>query len=88
MANLVTGIAENQYILDNNVLYHTYTPRTKNVEEQNLDNLILKVALPACQCTGVLAVSHDCEAGGGHFGIKRTFAAIKQKYWLPKCTKK
>ena len=83
MANLVTVVAESQNILDDNVLYHTYTPRTKNVKEQNLDNLILQVALPACQRTGVLAAYHDCKAGDGHFWIKRTFAAIKQKYWWP-----
>ena len=84
LANLVTVVAENQYVLDDNVLYHTYTPRTKNVKEQNLDILILQLALPACKRNDVLAAYHDCKAGGGHFGIKRTFASIKQKYWWPK----
>ena len=31
-----------------------------------------------------MAAYHDCKAGGGHFGVKKTFAAIKQKYWWPK----
>ena len=84
LANLVTVVAENQYVLDDRVLYHIFTPRTKKVKEQNLDNLILQVALPLSQRKDVLAAYHDCKAGGGHFGIKRTFAAIKQKNWWPK----
>ena len=84
LANLVTVVAENQYVLDDNVLYHIYTPRTKKVKEQNVDNLILQVALPDSEREAVLASYHDCKAGGGHFGIKRTFASIKQKYWWPK----
>lgn len=84
LANLVTVVAENQYVLDDNVLHHIYTPRTKKSKEQNPDQLILQVALPTCKRETVLASYHDCKAGGGHFGIKRTFAAIKQKYWWPK----
>ena len=84
LANLVTVVAENQYVLDDNVLYHIYTHRTKKIKEQNPDNFILQLALPTSQRKIVLASYHDCKAGGGHFGIKRTFAAIKQKYWWPK----
>ena len=84
IANCVTVVAENQYVLDNGVLYHIYTPRTKKVKDQNIDNLLLQIALPKCERKSVLAAYHDCQAGGGHFGTKRTFASIKEKYWWPK----
>ena len=77
MANLVTVVAENPYVLDDNVLYHIYTPRTKKIKEQNPDHFILQLALPTSQRKIVLATYHDCKSEGGHFGINRTFAAIK-----------
>ena len=55
-----------------------------DIKEQNPDNFILQLAFPTSQRKIVLASYHDCKAGGGHFGIKRTFAPIKQKYWWPK----
>ena len=83
LANLITVVAENQYILSDGVLYHV-CPRTKKLKTADPESLILQVALPSVKRKEVLAAYHDCKAGGGHFGVKRTFAAIKQKYWWPK----
>ena len=84
LANLVTVVADNQYVIKDGVLYHIFNPRTKKVKDRNFDGLSLQVALPKSERKSVLASYHDCKAGGGHFGIKRTFAAIKQKYLWPK----
>ena len=83
LATLVTVTAENQFLLKDGVLYHVLTPRTQKVKDRNPDSLILQVALPKSERKAVLNAYHDCKAGGGHFGVKRTFAAIKQKYWWP-----
>ena len=74
-------MAENQYVLSDGVLYHVFTPRTKKLKTADPESLILQVALPSVKRK---AAYHDCKAGGGHFGVKRTFAAIKQKHLWPK----
>ena len=84
LANLVTVVADNQYVTKDGVLYHIFNPRTKKVKDRNFDGLSLQVTQPKSERRSVLASYHDSKAGGGHFGIKRTFAAIKQKYWWPK----
>ena len=71
--------------MQDKVLYHLYTPRTKNSKPQlDPDRMILQVLIPKHLRKTILENYHDCRAGGGHFGIKKTFAAIRQKYFWPK----
>ena len=84
-ANVLSVVSENQYVLLNNVLYHIFSPRIKKADNIiKEENMILQLAVPQCKRKEILTAYHDCKAGGGHFGVKRTFAAIKQKYWWPK----
>ena len=74
----------NQYVLSDGTLYHMFQPRVRNKEQQNLDNMILQLAVPKVKRQEVLYGYHDCLAGGGHLGVNKTFGAIRLKYWWPK----
>ena len=60
-----------------------FQPRVRNKEQQNLDNMILQLAVPKVKKQKVLYGYHDCLAGGGHLGVNKTFGAIRLKYWWP-----
>ena len=74
----------NQYVLRDGTLYHLFQPRTRRQTGDDLDRMILQVALPKVKRVEVLRGYHDCLAGGGHFGVTKTFGAIRLKYWWPK----
>ncbi|MCG8044300.1 MAG: DDE-type integrase/transposase/recombinase [Candidatus Thiodiazotropha taylori] len=82
-AKFITSEA-NQYVLKDGILYHIFQPRLKHKVKDDPDQLILQLALPEVKRPDVLKAYHDCLAGGGHFGITRTFGAIRLKYWWPK----
>ena len=77
-------IEANQYVLKDGTLYHVFQPRSRHNAANDLDRLILQLALPNVKRLDVLKAYHDCQAGGGHFGVNRTFGAIRLKYWWPK----
>lgn len=57
------------------------TPDKRKVDLNG--HYIFQLALPKNKINDILHHYHDNRAGGGHFGIKRTFANIRMKYWLP-----
>ena len=75
--------AEDQYVLNDNVLYHMFQPRSKGKVDLT-DKYILQLAVPIPKRKEILLHYHDCIAGGGHFGISRTYEKIRRKYWWPK----
>ena len=84
-ARAIAAQCESQYVMQGKVLYHLYTPRTKNSKPQlDPDRMILQLVVPENLRKTILENYHDCRAGGGHFGIKKTFAAVRQKYFWPK----
>ncbi|MEW8547939.1 MAG: reverse transcriptase domain-containing protein [Candidatus Thiodiazotropha sp.] len=74
----------NQYVLRDGTLYHLFQPRTRRQMGDDLDRMILQLALPKVKRIEVLRAYHDCQAGGGHFGVTKTFGAIRLKYWWPR----
>ena len=71
-----------QYIIDEGVLYHIYTPRTKGAPKAS--RTIRQLAVPLEWRQDVLLSYHDSLMGGGHQGFDRTYAAIRQKYYWPR----
>lgn len=74
--------AEDQFVLRDNLLYHIYQPKFKG-KMNNSDHFVLQLAIPESKINELLANYHDCAAGGGHFGVSRTFMKLRQKYWFP-----
>ena len=74
----------NQYVLRDGIMYHIFQPRMKHKDKDNTDQLVLQLALPEEKRSEVLKAYHDCLAGGGHFGVTKTFGSIRLKYWWPK----
>ena len=83
-ARAIAAHCEGQYVMQDKVLYHLYTPRTKISKPQLDPDRMIQVVVPKLLRKTILEHYHDCRAGGGHFGIKKTFAAITQKYFWPK----
>ena len=80
LANKVI-LESNQYALLHGVLYHFYQPRVKNM--QTPQRLVRQLALPGPCREDVLLSFHDSHAGGGHLGVQKTFAAIRECYFFP-----
>ena len=80
LANKVM-LESNQYALLHGVLYHFYQPRVKNM--QTPQRLVRQLALPGPCREDVLLSFHDSHAGGGHLGVQKTFAAIRERYYFP-----
>ena len=73
-------IAESQfYEIDAGVLYHLYYPRTKGHKWTDVKK---QVVVPHTLRDAVLKSYHDA-LYGGHYGIKRTYEAIRMKYFWP-----
>lgn len=70
---------ENYFVLENNVLYHFYEPRTKG--KTDTSKSIKQLWLPETLRTAALQAYHDNLAGGCHLGITRTHRALQQKYF-------
>lgn len=74
-------IESSQYGLLNGVLYHFYQPRVKGLPAAQ--RLVRQLALPGPVREDVLRSFHDSHAGGGHLGVQKTFAAIRERYFFP-----
>ncbi|CAG2200816.1 unnamed protein product [Mytilus edulis] len=62
-------------------LIHQWWPRTKGVPR--IEAMIEQLVLPKILREDALLSYHDCKAGGGHAGIKKTYAALHLKYYWP-----
>lgn len=62
-------------------LIYQWWPRTKGVPRA--ENMIEQLVLPKLLREDALLSYHDCIAGGGHAGIKKTYAALHLKYFWP-----
>ena len=71
-----------QYVLENDVLYHIYTPRTKKLAKS--DRCIKQLALPTQYRSEALAAYHDSLLGGGHQGVDRTYLSLRQRFFWPR----
>ena len=60
-------------------LIHLYWPRTKGMPRA--EAMIEQLVLPKILRQDALLSYHDCTAGGGHKGFRRTYAAIQLKYY-------
>ena len=74
-------IESSQYALLDGYLYHFYQPRVKGLPAAQ--RLVRQLALPGPCRPDVLRSFHDSHAGGGHLGIQKTFAAIRERYYFP-----
>ena len=78
-----TLVAEaSQFEIQNGLIYHFYTPRSRGVPRE--ERLVKQLAVPRIMRDDILRSYHDSLAGGGHQGHERTFAAIRLKYYWPK----
>ncbi|CAC5378789.1 unnamed protein product [Mytilus coruscus] len=62
-------------------LIHQWWPRKKGVPRA--ENMIEQLVLPKILREDALLSFHDCKAGDGHTGIKKTYAALHLKYFWP-----
>ena len=77
-----TAVASDQYIIDNGVLFHMYSPRTQGIPKEL--RVIRQLAVPTDWREDILRSYHDSLFGGGHQGFDRTYASIRMKYYWPK----
>ena len=78
-----TILTSDQYQLLNGVLYHIFESRGKKLSPE--DRTIIQLAVPTELRQDLLTSYHDSAAGGCHLGIQRSFAALRYKYYWPKC---
>ena len=82
LARQVT-IESNDYIDDNDILYHLYYPRGKG---HRVNRMVKQLVIPLSLRNDILLAYHDALTGG-HQGIERTYQSIRQKYFGQLCTK-
>ena len=76
-----TMAGSDQFVLDGDILYHLFYPRSRGAPRA--DRMIKQMAVPGELRLPVLAQYHDGLLGGGHQGQDRTYHAIKLKYYWP-----
>ncbi|VDI63928.1 Hypothetical predicted protein [Mytilus galloprovincialis] len=68
--------------LEDGILKHFYSKRCKKVPKD--ERLVKQIAVPRNLRDSILKAYHDCILGGGHQGFeRRTYAAIRNKYFWP-----
>ena len=72
-------IESQQYAMLNNRLYHLYQPRAKNRDPKGA--LEHQLDIPKCLRPDVLHAFHDSAIGACHPGFKRTFEALRMRYY-------
>lgn len=75
--------AEEQFIMKDGLLYHLYQPKFKGWIDFT-GFYVYQLAVPKCKRKELIFHYHDSLAGGGHFGIQRTFKKLRNKYWFPR----
>ena len=67
------------YYLEDSVLYHRYTPRSKR---RVAENVYHQLAVPFVLRDKIMKSFHDSFTGG-HAGVERCYTTMRQKYWWP-----
>ena len=70
------------YIISDDVLYHLFQPRTKNLPKSK--QIIKQLAVPKVLRDDTLRSYHDSLLGGGHQGLERTYGIIRMRYFWPR----
>lgn len=78
-----TMLESDHYQISGGVLYHIHETRGKKLSLE--DRIIIQVAVPTELRQDLMVSYHDSVAGGCHLGIQRSFAALRYKYYWPKC---
>ena len=68
---------QDQYVVDNNVLYHVYFQGNRKKPE----HMIKQVVVPKGERRSLLESYHDDMVGGGHQGLDRTYSHLLMKYF-------
>ena len=68
---------QDQYIMDNHVLYHVYFQGNRKKPE----HMLKQVVVPGKDRHLVLKSYHDDMLGGGHQGLDRTYSHLLMKYY-------
>ena len=66
------------YFLDDGILYHCYTPRTKHVQRAHA--VIRQLCVPRQYRAHIAAGLHD---GAAHLGFDRLYATARLRYYFP-----
>ncbi|CAG2231626.1 unnamed protein product [Mytilus edulis] len=74
-----TVIESQDYIIDEDVLFHLYYPKGKG---HRADRIVKRLAVPLTLRDDILKSYHDSLLGG-HNGIERTYHTIRYKYYWP-----
>ena len=82
-------LSMDQFIIQENLLYHLYTPRLKIKSTMPQDDnspfkLVKQLVVPKSMRGSILEAHHDGILGGGHQGAERTYAAVRQRYYWPR----
>ena len=80
LARQVT-MESNDYIVDNDILYHLYYPRGKG---HTVDRMVKQLVIPISLRNDILLAYHYALTGR-HQGIERTYQSIRQKYFRQLC---
>ena len=67
-----------QYVIDDGLLYHLYSPRVKNMNKAR--PVIKQLAIPRTMRNDIMVGYHD---NNGHAGFDRLYASIRDKYFWP-----
>ena len=76
-----TILEAEHYAIDNGILFHLHMPRMK---QTNPKPIVKRLAVPHVLTDAILRSYHDSILAG-HFGFDRTYSAISQKYFWPRC---
>jgi transposase InsO family protein len=79
LARRVLLQSEQFVIGTDNLLYHLYQPRTKNLDR--LKSVIRQVAIPPSMRADILHSFHDENFAGAHLGIDRVYMSIRMRYF-------
>jgi len=71
-------LEQDQYVIEDDILYHLFTPRTRNVAI--VRPIIKQLVVPISMRGDVLKAFHDCNFGASHQGFDRMFAGLRQRY--------
>ena len=73
-------ISSKQYVIRDNSLYHFFDALSK--KNKRREDSFSQLVVPKCLRKDVIHAYHD---GNAHLGFDKTCAAIRSKYYWPKC---